>query len=47
MIFGKAIDKAIYENLKKSKKNILIGLGVSYENKPFYKNFPNQVIETE
>ena len=46
MIFGKAIDKAIYENLKKSKKNILIGLGVSYENKPFYKNFPNQVIET-
>ena len=46
MIFGKAIDVAILENLKKSKKFLLMGLGVSYDNKQFYSKFPKQVIET-
>lgn len=46
MIFGKAIDLAIETNLKKNKKFILMGLGVSYSNKPFYSKFPDRVIET-
>ncbi len=46
MIFGKAIDLAITENLKKNKKFLLMGLGVSYDNKDFFKEFPRQVIET-
>ena len=36
MIFGKAIDLAITENLKKNKKFLLMGLGVSYDNKDFF-----------
>jgi len=46
MIFGECINTAIIKNLNDSKKFLLMGLGVSYENKPFFKKFPKQVIET-
>ena len=46
MIFGKAVDIAIHSNLKENKKFILMGLGVSYGNKPFFSNFPSRVLET-
>ena len=39
MIFGKAVDIAIHSNLKENKKFILMGLGVSYGNKPFFQIF--------
>jgi pyruvate dehydrogenase E1 component beta subunit len=46
MIFGEAINKAILKNLSISKKFLLMGLGVSYDNKEFYSKYPEQVIET-
>ena len=46
MIFGKAVDTAIHSNLKENKKFILMGLGVSYGNKPFFSSFPSRVLET-
>lgn len=46
MIYGKAIDSAIESNLNDDKKFILMGLGVSYGNKPFFSKFPSRVLET-